>query len=324
MRIYRALNFRSFIHLVDADLTDQWNRAEGDSSQNWWFSGKYRGLKEEVINHVIQMGTEAIVEESLYFTSLGGGRWNLPKSHGILYCSENPLLSCLEVAYHNLMEGLPYLRQLKNIEDRIRTSINLSVPDEMRFLIVVLVFNLRDDEKLREIDTSLGRVKSVCDNAGFRNYTGSPGFDENFIFGNDYSVTQTIGAMLYGQNSRLIGVRSARTDHPIRLILPTERAFYGGSSPLKLELDYYEFECQVQPLAPTHCHELSIKAKGMTREMEIDIHLDRVRRRPTARSKGVKLYLPSNTRSPKEDGRMVVLQKYHLPSECPFRAGRRS
>jgi hypothetical protein len=256
----------------------------------------------------------------MYFASLKGGRWNLPKSHGVLYCSENPLLSCLEVAYHDLMEGLPHLRRLKAIQDRISTSINVHIPDDLRFLIVVLVFDLAEDRDAWVLDETLQTVKATCNQAGFRNYTGSPGFDEDFLLGNDYSVTQTIGAVLYGQKRNLMMVRSARLAQPMKLVLPNDHAFEPGASPLRLKPLYYEFDCRVEPLAPTRCYVLEIKARGRSEELDITMHLDRVPLRPSVKSSAVRTYLPSNTRSPEKDGRSVVIQKYHLPSLCPHRA----
>jgi len=319
MDIYRALNFRNLIHMADADIGQRWDEAERDAQQNWWFSPKFRALKEEVIGHVISRGTEVIVNESLYFTSLRGGRWNLPKSHGVLYCSENPLLSCLEVAYHNLMDGVPHLRRLKAVEDRIAASINIRVPSELRFLIVVLVFELAEGGKSRILDDTSDAVKAACNEAGFRNYTRSPRFDEGFIRGNDYTVTQTIGAMLYGQKCGRIVVRSARLGQPMRLLLLTEHAFDMGTSPVRLKPLYYEFDCRVEPLSSSSCFELRVSAHGQGNSIDFPIHLERVPLRPSARSKAVRRYLPSNTRAPEKDGRVAMLQEYHLESSCPFR-----
>lgn len=308
--------------MVDPDLSKKWDDAERRASENWWFSTKNQGLKKQVTSYVIQSGAKAFVDESLYFTSLKGGRWNLPKSHGVLYCSENPLLSCLEVAYHDLVEGLPHLRRMKNIEDKIRTSINVRVPDELRFLIVVLVLEL--DEGLKEvvIGQDVKAVKRICNRAGFANYTRHKKFDSDFLFGNEYMVTQTIGAVMYGQGTRLLKVQSARTTEDIKLELPVDRSLIGNPYPVRLKPVYYEFDCRVEPLAPTSCFEFSIDIKGNSQSLSTDIHLDRVPARPTVRSKATRLYVPSNTRSPEQDGRIVVLQKYHLPSDCPHSTAR--
>lgn len=317
MDLYRALNFRNLIYLINPDLIKKWDDAEQRASENWWFSARREALKKEMINYVIQSGAKAFVDESLYFTSLKGGRWNLPKSHGVLYCSENPLLSCLEVIYHDLMEGLPHLRRMKNIEDKIRTSINVRVPDELRFLIVVLVLELPNDLKETEIDQDLKSIKSICNRAGFANYTGHMGFDKEFLFGNEYIVTQTIGAVLYGRHAQLLRVQSARTLEEIKLVLPIDRALKRDPYPITLKPMYYEFDCRVEPLSPTSCFQFSIKAEGQNEVLDVQLHLDRVPTRPTIRSSCSKVYLPSNTRSPEKDGRMVVLQKYHLPAQCP-------
>jgi len=303
--------------MCDPDLTKKWDNAERHASENWWFSKKHQTLKNEVISSVIQRGTQEFVDDSLYFTSLKGGRWNLPKSYGVLYCSENPLLSCLEVAYHDLMEGLPHLRRMKNIENKIRTSINVHIPDELRFLIVVLVLELGDNLKEEVIDKDLNTIKRVCNQAGFANYTGHERFDTNFLFGNEYMVTQTIGAVMYGRKTQVLRVQSARTGEGIKLALPVDRAFRTNPYPVQLRPVYYEFDCRVEPLAQSSCFEFSIDAAGRNKDLSIAIHLDRVPVRPTLRSDATRLYLPSNTRSPEQDGRIVILQKYHLPPECP-------
>jgi hypothetical protein len=320
MNLYRALNFRNLVHMVDPDLRGQWEDAQKPSSQNWWFLDRHRDLKRRVVNYVIQRGVKSFVEESLYYTALTGGRWNLPRSHGILYCSENPLLSCLEVAYHELMSGLPHLRRMKRIEDKIRTSTNVTVSDNLRILIVVFVLELSVELKETELDKDVGTIKSICNQAGFGNYTGHREFDKEFLFGNEYTVTRTIGAVIYGQRSELIRVQSARTHEDIKLLLPLDRAFDRKPYPVQLRPVYYEFDCLTEPLTVTSCFDFQVRVKGQDAGLDVRIHLDRVPARPTAGSSAAKVFRPTRLRYSEEADRIVVLQKFHLPTDCPWGA----
>jgi hypothetical protein len=322
MNIFRALNFRNLVYMIDPDLRRQWKDAQKPSSENWWFSDRHRDLKRRIVNYVIQKGVEPFVEESLYYTALTGGRWNLPRSHGILYCSENPLLSCLEVAYHELMGGLPHLRRMKRIEDKIRTSMNVTVPEELRFLIVVFVIELSGKVKETELDKDVKSIKSICNQAGFGNYTGHREFDKEFLFGNEYTVTQMIGAVIHGQRSDLIRVQSARTLENIKLVLPLDRAFDQDPYPVQLRPVYYEFDCRIEPLTSTSCFEFQIKARGQSAGLDVRIHLDRVPASPTARSSVARVFRPTRLRYSEKTDRIVVLQKYHLPTDCPWKRER--
>lgn len=218
MKLYRAIEFSRLTFLVNKYHQNLWDYLITKNSQeyvefyNWWLRDDFQNEKDQMIKNVLN-NSEDFVFKSLDYNSKIGGRFNPAKSFGCLYCSINPTLSVLEVLYHQFESSAKIFKTLSKASDKITTSFNVPIPKNIEVLIIAFELDINiPDNKIFELCKSEDKFTEFCRRIGFGRYIDE-NFDANFIFGNDYEVTNVIGCHIHTLNSSIIKVPSARVEY---------------------------------------------------------------------------------------------------------------
>lgn len=216
MKLYRAIEFSRLSFLIDEQHQDYWsaiaarNLSGADRFKNWWLKDRYEAERRGMVKNVINQNSIDFFIKSLDFNSKTGGRFNPKKSFGSIYASLSPTIGALEVLYHIFSSACPIYNTLKKSSDRVTNALNIPVPDSTELLIIVLEFQIDDAINCADLYSTTETIRDLCHSLGFSRYINSD-FDENFVFGNDYEISNIIGCHLQAAN-KSIKVPSARID----------------------------------------------------------------------------------------------------------------
>jgi len=213
MKLYRSIDFSRLIFLIDDLHRELFNRSLTEFSKkrpigNFWLDKSYDNQKYLIIKNVIENG-DVFLKKSFDFNSKIGGRFNPSRSFGSLYCSSQPTLSALESLYHIFERSRGIYKQLQNSSDRLANTFNVQLPKVATSLIVS--FEMEIDESIPISSTCMktNDLKRFCNDIGFARYIDGK-FDENFIFGNDYEISNIIGCYFHNTTKKTVEYPSAR------------------------------------------------------------------------------------------------------------------
>jgi hypothetical protein len=321
MKMFRAIEFGKLIWLITDDTALIWHSAnmmyeEGQSQNfsNWWLSPAFTKTRRFIVSDICKNSESGFFENSFYYNAMQGGRFNPAKSFGVLYSSSNPLLSALEVLYHQYCSAYPLYRRMNKSSSQFTSSFNVQIPKKLDLLIVS--FEIEVDEKYcnLEVCDSSESLEELCRSIGFERYIGD-NFSRDFIFGNDYEISRLIGSHLHTKDTSSFKVPSARIDFKmqdedkIRNFIIPEKEF--DSKKIKLTGKFYEFRTQVDlELIEGKYHSVDINTSGET-ELNSKFYLQP---KPSKKNKNQYLkYEPNSnhTADKKKYFREVELQKFY-------------
>ncbi|EOE2083664.1 RES domain-containing protein [Vibrio cholerae] len=215
MKLYRSIEFSRLIFLIDENHKNFWEDLNQKASKslkysNWWLEDNKSVERHQIIKNVVS-NCPQFLKKSADFNSKVGGRFNPSKSFGAIYTSSCPTLSMLEVLYHVFDSSLGLYKSLKKSSDKLTSSFNVPVPEQIKVMITAMELEVSDDIEINKLCENRNKLKDLCGNLGFYRYIDE-GFDENFLFGNDYEVTHIIGCYFHNNNCVPLGVPSARVD----------------------------------------------------------------------------------------------------------------
>lgn len=223
-----------------------------------------------MIKNIISDSDE-FFDKSADFNSKVGGRFNPAKSYGAIYTSSSPTLSMLEVLYHVFDSSLGLYKSIKKSSDKLTSSFNVPVPEKIEVLIVALELDIKESFKTVNLCRDSSSFKVLCEDLGFYRYIDG-GFNEDFIFGNDYEITNIMGCYYHRQKNTALKSPSARVDikhqknDRYNMILPEKL-----SSELAPNLtgNFREYICSMDMKEEHEKHAISIEALGSTEKQEV-------------------------------------------------------
>ena len=286
MKLYRSIEFSRLAFLIDDDHSEAWRNLEEKAHNslaysNWWLQEKNEKKRHQMVKNIVSDSPQ-FFDKSADFNSKIGGRFNPPKSYGAIYTSSSPTLSMLEVLYHVFDSSLGLYKNLKKSSDKLTSTFNVPVPEKIEVLVVALELEVPEPENIVSLCEDAGYFKSLCEELGFYRYMGK-NFNEDFIFGNDYEITNIIGCHFHRQKHTALRSPSARVQlgkhgkERYNLILPENLSDY-----LRPQLtgNFIEYLCSMEMNEHQDKHVISIKAAGRT-EAEETIYLQS---RPTRKN----------------------------------------
>lgn len=331
MKIYRAIEFSKLIWLITSETSLVWHSANveyngtNQKTSNWWLSNDYLEKRRYICSDICINSERAFFDNSFYYNAMQGGRFNPSKSFGVLYASTNPLLSALEVLYHQYCGAYPLYKKINRSSKEFTSSFNVQIPKKLDLLIVVFEISIDDSYCKLEICDSQDSLIELCSKIGFERYIGE-NFSRDFIFGNDYEISRLIGAFIHTNDKSSFKVPSARIDFNmqdeinIRNYLIPEKEF--DANKIKLTGNFYEFSTQVDlELDNNSYHVVNLKAIGQ-KELNANFYLQP---KPTRKNKWqfVK-YEPNsdNEDDKKKYFREVEIQKFYSKKDLEAKNGR--
>ena len=274
MKLYRSIEFSRLTFLIGDDHNAAWKSLEekaysNASYSNWWLKDKNELKRHQMIKNIVSDSDE-FFEKSADFNSKVGGRFNPSKSYGAIYTSSSPTLSMLEVLYHVFDSSLGLYKNLKRSSDKLTSTFNVPVPEKIQVLIVALELEVQEPEKIVNLCKDTSYFKKLCRELGFYRYMGN-NFNEDFIFGNDYEITNIMGCHFHRQKNTALQSPSARVELEqqrngrFNLILPENL-----SENLQPQLtgNFREYLCSMDMNESYGKHAISIKALGKTQTEE--------------------------------------------------------
>ncbi len=273
MKVYRAIEFSKLIWMISDDGSLYWNQAHfshinqtGNRGSNWWLNLDLKNYRDIVISDVIYKGQDIFFDKSLEFNAMQGGRFNPPRSFGMLYTSSNTLMSCLEVLFHQFENAYPLYKRMDNNSTLLTSSFNMNVPRDLDISIVVFEIEIEHTLCQREICGDVEVLKEDCRKIGFERYIGDK-FNRNFIFGNDYEISRILGCHLHSETDPSYKVPSARVDFElqdelgIRNYLIPERRY--NVEEIKLTGKYIEYNAKINlEQTDKHSHDVRLEIMG--------------------------------------------------------------
>jgi hypothetical protein len=259
MKLYRAIEFSKIQYLLDTKAHLFWIEKElgfvSDKKVNWWMEDDPKTVKDRyaLISSVMKNSKDKFFEISAEFNSINGGRFNPRQSFGALYSSNHQLVAALEVLYHQFESIYGDFRSSSKNKARIHTNFNRPINDKVEVKIVVFEFNVQNENaNFYRLNSNQDDLEKDCSDHGFDRYLTTT-FDRDFIFGNDYFISQVLGCSIHSKNSyHGISVPSARIDFsmqddfspPIRNIVIPERAI--EECDFKFTKRFQEFHFEVE------------------------------------------------------------------------------
>lgn len=274
MILYRAIEFSRLAFLIDDEHQVVWKdhkdsySSEDAEFKNWWLLDTSFSDRSQMVKNLITRN-DLFFEKSLDFNSKQGGRFNPEKSFGAIYASSCPTTASLEVLYHIFESSFGLYKSLKKSSDKLTTSFNIPVPNHLEVLIVVLEFevkNINDAESVNICDNRETFI-DLCQDLGFYRYIDSD-FDEDFIFGNNYEITNIMGCNIHKEKESVILAPSARLD----LELQKESGTNNYVIPEKIQKKlsprltgrYREYLYKLGMIEDEGRHPISVAVKGST------------------------------------------------------------
>lgn len=214
MLFYRTIDFSRLIFLIDNSFKEVFENTVLDfqkenSNGNFWFDSSYDDIKYDIINNVIKNQRD-FFSKSLDFNSRVGGRFNPSRSFGSLYLSDSPTLATLECLYHTFEGSKKVFHTLMKSSDKLNNAFNIQIPNFIENLFVAFEVEVDDSFSSNDICNSRSLLMDLCVNLGFSRYIDEGKFDENFIFGNDYEISNIIGCYYHNNVDSIIKYPSAR------------------------------------------------------------------------------------------------------------------
>jgi hypothetical protein len=200
MKLYRAIEFSKLIFMLSSYGKDESNRCNKKfiddklNGKNWWLNNSFNQNVQHLIADVVANGHKNFFQKSLTYNSIVGGRYNPANSFGILYTASNPALAALEVIYHIFDSKKKFLKTAQQNKSIYEDVFNSDHPSTTRHLLVI--FELEIESPNLSDCRGDKAVKDLCERIGFGRYTADSGFDEDFIFGNNYEVSRLAGNYL--------------------------------------------------------------------------------------------------------------------------------
>lgn len=313
MKLYRSIEFSRLTFLIDEDHKFAWEELvelakEDDNYSNWWLKSNNKLKTHQMLKNVISNSNE-FFEKSADFNSKIGGRFNPAKSFGAIYTSSCPTLSMLEVLYHVFSSSLGLYNNLKKSSDKLTSSFNVPVPEKIEVLITALELET-DDSELKTLCKNKELFKKLCTDLGFNRYIDIL-FDEDFIFGNDYEITNIIGCHIHSTENKPIKVPSARVtldnqdNGKFNVVIPEK--LVDELNP-KLTGNFREYVCVMDMNEEDGEHHISITAKG-SNEREANICLQS---KPSRKNRRIKEFsqVDDSGENKKRYSREVHLQRF--------------
>ena len=289
MKLYRSIEFSRLTFLIDENHKIKWEELEKSAKQkksysNWWLEDKNSNERHQMIKNIISDNSQFFTK-SADFNSKVGGRFNPSRSFGAIYTSACPSLSMLEVLYHVFDSSLGLYKNLKKSSDRLTSSFNVPVPEKIEVLITALELEVNESIKLTNLCKDRSSFKKLCKELGFYRYIDN-GFNEDFIFGNNYEITNIMGCHFHKQKSISLQAPSARVDikhqknGQYNVIIPEN--LIEALNP-RLTGRFREYVCTMDMNEINEKHEITIKAAGSNTASET-IYLQN---KPTKRNKRI-------------------------------------
>lgn len=330
MKIYRAIEFSKLIWLITGDTALVWHSANmtynetKQSTSNWWLSKDFLKTRRYICSDICKNSEQAFFDNSFYYNAMQGGRFNPSKSFGVLYSSSHPLLSALEVLFHQYNGAYPLYKRINRSSNEFTSAFNVQIPKKLDLLIVSFEIEIDDAYCPLKICESKESLVKLCSSIGFERYIGE-NFSRDFIFGNDYEISRLIGAHLHTKDSSSFRVPSARIDFNmqdeinVRNYLIPEKEF--DASKVRLTGNFYEFSTQLDlELEDNPFHTVSLKVMGQD-ELNARIYLQP---KPTRKNKWqfVKYEPNSDIEDDKKKYfREVELQKFYSKKDLENKNG---
>ena len=318
MRIYRAIEFSQLIWLTSDYAKLVWETLsfnENKNSKNWWFYNENLENSRLIIKDICNNTTNDFFTKSLDYNAMQGGRFNPSKSFGVIYSSSNPLVSALEVLYHQFNGALPLYSRMKKSNQKFTSSFNVKIPEKLESIIISFEIEIDDTFCSKEICNDEEELKKLCQNIGFDRYIGD-NFGRDFIFGNDYEISRLLGTYLHTATDGSFRVPSARIDYDVQdeqgirnFIIP-EKSY--DKEKIKLTGNFYEYRCEVDlKNLGFNKHPVNIEAQGKNGSEKLKFTLDPKPSKRYTKNQYIK-YLPNteNNEAKKNYYREVEIQKF--------------
>lgn len=273
MKLYRSIEFSRLTFLIDEHHNELWSELAEKASKktnysNWWLQKKNNLPRHQMVKNIVS-DSDAFFDKSADFNSKVGGRFNPAKSFGAIYTSACPTLSMLEVLYHVFDSSLDLYKSLKRSSDKLTTTFNVPVPETIEVLIVALELEI-NEPNIVNLCKDMAFFKRLCKQLGFYRYMDD-NFNEDFIFGNNYEITNIIGCHYHKQRNTAVRSPSARVDirhqknGQYNLILPERLA--KTNKPM-LTGNFREYICSMDMNEVGGKHAISVQATGKISETD--------------------------------------------------------
>ncbi|WP_461639186.1 RES family NAD+ phosphorylase [Labilibaculum euxinus] len=321
MKIYRAIEFSQLIWLTTDDATLMWESlslrdlGNGNVYSNWWLRPENINERRQIVTDICSNSNEPFFRKSLDYNAMQGGRFNPSRSFGVIYSSSNPLVSALEVLFHQYYGALPLYSKMSKDNNRFTSSFNVNIPRKLDSLIIVFEIEIDDEYCNNEICGDKESLITECEKIGFKRYIGD-NFTRDFIFGNDYEISRLLGAYIHSFENATFKVPSARLDYEIQdefdirnYIIPEKNY---NPEKMKLTGRYFEYRSKVNlEKSIQNTHEVEVEVIGSDSSKKLYFNLDSVPNKRTAKHQYVK-YEPNsnNPNDRKNHYREVEIQKF--------------
>lgn len=320
MRYYRALEFSKLQYLLEPKAHLFWIQNELNFSSkdkvNWWMEDDKKTVvaRNALASSVVKHSKDKFFRISAEFNSINGGRFNPKQSWGALYCSNSHMTAALEVLYHQFNSAYSnYSTSVKN-KANIHTNFNRRIADKVEVKIIVFEFEKNSDEHMfYPLNDGQDSLEEDCKSHGFDRYLTST-FDRDFIFGNDYIISQILGCSIHSKAAYCgIQVPSARLNYELQdNVEPKIRNFVIPEKDIpSFNFDFtkkfveYHFEIFCDFNSNGH-HDVLMTVKGQTYKFEIQKFPDR----KNDRDKQIKIFEHVTPNIGEKKLREVVTQKY--------------
>lgn len=318
MKIYRAIEFSQLIWLTTDYAKLVWESLSFDENKkikNWWFYKEHFEKRRLIIKDICENSKKDFFTKSLDYNAMQGGRFNPSKSFGVIYSSSHPLVSALEVLYHQFDSALPLYSRMKKNNKKFTSSFNVKIPEKLESLIIAFEIEIDDSFCTKEICSDEEELKELCQKIGFERYIGD-NFGRDFIFGNDYEISRLLGTFLYTDKDASFKVPSARIDYDVQdeksirnYIIPEKNY---DNKKVKLTGNFFEFRCKVDlENSSLKSHPVKIEFEGKNGVEKLSFALDPKPSKRYTKEQFIR-YLPDtpNPDDQKNYYREVEIQKF--------------
>jgi hypothetical protein len=313
MKLYRSIEYSRLTFLIDEEHQYLWktldeNAHAENNYSNWWLKEDNRLPRHQMIKNVVAESS-AFFEKSADFNSKMGGRFNPAKSFGAIYASSCPTLSMLEVLFHLFSSSLGLYNNLKKSSDKLTSSFNVPVPEKIEVLITAMELEIYETE-MATLCESNGEFRQLCTALGFSRYIDEH-FNEDFMFGNNYEITNILGCYLHSTKMEPLKAPSARialeeqNNGKFNVIIPEKLV---SSLNPALTGKFREYVCVMDMEEKHGKHKISIRAEGAQSQTS-DVYLQSKPSKANGRIKSFS-QIDDSKENKKRYSRDVYLQRY--------------
>lgn len=326
MKIYRSIEFSKLLFLLKEDYQFFWDELQSKRDQendarlhrNWWMNDASIKDRREVISSIIQQNHQGFFENSFEFNAMAGGRFNPEGSFGLLYCSNTPVVSALEVLFHNFADLSPIHGNIQRNEFKLSSAFDMTLPNELSVLIIAFEIEIDDISALEKINDSQQGLGDACGVIGFSRYTNA-GFDRDFIFGNDYEISRHLGSYLYSKQTPGFLCPSARIEFEIQDELGVRNCILVDKHKERfnprLTGNFLEFRATVDMRRDDHKgHDVIIHAYGKS-EVSSTFKLQKTPPNKRTAHPQIKTYYPITNASTRKPRSVQVQRFFSIPEK---------